>query len=129
MKATSSGTLRMFGLRSVLAAIAIGIAVGGCTREDEKSEVAERMNDPVYRQQLSAIDKEQRGIMKKVHEARMALQAAKDAGADEETLAKLQADVDASLAELDQSHKKAQAAVRAKINDALKKDAQKASGR
>lgn len=130
-----SSVLRIARLWPVFAAafaiaIASGGCTGGCSSEEGKSEVAERMSDPVYRKQLDELDKEQRATMKRIGEARAALAAAKAAeGTDEETLARLQAEVDSALAALDQSHKKAQATVRAKINKALEQDAQKASGR
>ena len=126
--------LHIAGIVRIMAvAIAIGAALGGCTggcsseKETDEQEginaVANRMNDPEYRKELDAIGAEQRTIMGKVATAREALEAAVNAEAEEETISKLKADLEAAEEELKASRAKAAAAVRSKVRQALAEDA------
>ena len=106
---------------AALAALFLGGCTGGCSREEgdgapkAQPSVGERMKDPEYVKQLDAIKEVQKGIMKRVTEAEAALAKARESGAAEAEIERLKAEIEDCAKAMDESRKKAQAAVRAKI--------------
>ena len=73
------------------------------------------MEDPEYRAALKGQEQERDQILGMLAERRRILKEAEDAGAGEEELARLKADVEAAIGEFEQNRQRSSAIVRQRI--------------
>lgn len=119
----------------VLLPAALMLAVCGCGSGDEpappekeQDAVVRRMEDPAYVKQIQGKIDERRDIMKSMADAKRRLDAAKAAGASEEELAPIAAEIEAGKKAIKDNKAAAERMVRDRIladnaaaNDNLKK--------
>jgi len=95
-----------------------GGCTGGCSREEPQRAPQDsyaRMEDPEYRAALKGQEQERDQILGTLAERRRILKEAEDAGAGEEELARLKADVEAAIGEFEQNRQRSSAIVRQRI--------------
>lgn len=106
--------LRWLGLAAALLLGLVSGCTGGCSRE-EPATLPPRLADPQYRAQLKEQERVRDQILGTLAERRRLFKEAEDAGAGEEELARLKADIDAALEEFEQNRQQSMAIVRERI--------------
>ena len=105
---------------AIYMAILAAAALSGCGEDEARTAPVSRAEDGEYLKTLDAQRDERKVIMKRVDEARRALESAKVDGASADEVAALERKLEAALEEFKANREKSQAIVAERINREIK---------